>query len=204
MENHQDLLNHVIQNPTLWVELDEENRILNWGNTEIFEKEGYVAIEMPTDEFFFKTTGDHLEYGHYYYKVVDGKAVLNEEYIEIPEGYAIVRNNEENNLYFDLTKFKAHKNDIIAPVDTDLEVYLIKGRSLIVDELKIQEKELEQLRMKRNYVLLPALDKFEKNVIMGREEADEQISKIWYQQILDLDKDAILNPPTKIQYYMGV
>lgn len=207
MTEQQNLLNHVINNETLWVQLDEQNRILNWGSTALFEKEGYIPIEMPQDEFFFKTLGDFVEYGHKYYKVVDGKAVLNtEEYQEIPEGYGVIATHSDGSIYFDTRKFMAKKDEIVHEVFFEnLQFYSIRDGALQLDETALMasqklEKE-SRLREYRNYILLPAFDKWERAMLVGRTKSSDDIYE-WYKGILDLDIKSFNNIPEPIAYYL--
>lgn len=65
-------------------------------------------------------------------------------------------------------------------------------------------KKKEELRLKRE-PLLTAFDKYKSNVFYGiEEETQEQKTNIltWYGKVLDLNEEAINNPPEKIKYYL--
>lgn len=207
MENKNELLNQIVGNDTLWVEVDSQNRILNWGSSHMFEADGYIPIEMPKDEFFFKTLGDFIEYGHKYYKVVNGKAVLNiEEYKEVPEGYGIVSYHEDGALYFDTRRFMAKHEEVVheviyAPLQ---HYYVHDGQLLFNEEEYVIEQEIERMdkmRDYRNFVLLPAFDKWERAMMVGRTNTSPIVYE-WYYAILDLDVEAINTIPEPIRYYL--
>lgn len=65
---------------------------------------------------------------------------------------------------------------------------------------EFQERKLTELRNKR-INLLSAFDKWEKAVIRGREDEDEDIMD-WYCDILDLREYAFDNIPERIKYYL--
>ncbi len=65
---------------------------------------------------------------------------------------------------------------------------------------KQQEEKLEQLRQQRK-PLLEAFDKWEKAVLRGREEDNQEIMN-WYQCLLDLSEDAFEKVPDVIEYYL--
>lgn len=70
------------------------------------------------------------------------------------------------------------------------------------EELERQRKQ--ELRAKREPLLI-AFDKYKSNVNYGVEfESEEQRQLIieWYNDIKDLDENAILNVPEKIKYYL--
>lgn len=63
------------------------------------------------------------------------------------------------------------------------------------------EEEIKQgLRWVRSH-LLEAFDKWEKAVVRGREQDSEEVMT-WYQNILDLNEDAINNIPMAVEYYI--
>lgn len=207
MTEQENLLNQVVCNDTLWVQLDDHGRILNWGSSELFEADGYIPIEMPQDEFFFKTLGDFIEYGHKYYKVIDGKAVLNtEEYKEVPDGHGIVSFHEDGALYFDTRRFMARKDEVVHEIIYGpLEFYYVKGNQLLLDEESLSaSQEIEKInnmREYRNSILLPAFDKWEKAVLVGRIETSQTVYE-WYYAILEMKIEAINSVPEPILYYM--
>lgn len=69
------------------------------------------------------------------------------------------------------------------------------------DESKrdLDEFKLNQLRQKRQYILL-SFDKWEKAVLRGREEDSEEIMN-WYNDVLDLQEEAFNNIPEEINKY---
>lgn len=74
------------------------------------------------------------------------------------------------------------------------------------DELK--EIELNKLRFKRE-PLLRAFDAYKINVLYGiektttlSEQTTKQLIDDWYTKLLDLNEDAIDNPPERIKYYL--
>lgn len=207
MTEQENLLNQVVCNDTLWVQLDDHGRILNWGSSELFEADGYIPIEMPQDEFFFKTLGDFIEYGHKYYKVIDGKAVLNtEEYKEVPDGSGIVESNPDGSLYFNTRRFMARKNEVVHEIFYEnFEFYYIKDGELLFDQERYdtftESQRIIELRDYRNYTLLPAFDKWERAVLVERINTSQEVYD-WYYAILDLDLQAINNIPEPILYYL--
>lgn len=75
---------------------------------------------------------------------------------------------------------------------------------LIYDTEGVELKRVNALRDKRK-VLLNAFDTYNINVTRGFiKENEEQKQAIveWYQSILDLDENAINNPPERIKYYL--
>lgn len=207
MTEQENLLSQVVCNDTLWVQLDDHGRILNWGSSELFEADGYIPIEMPQDEFFFKTLGDFVEYGHKYYKVIDGKAVLNtEEFVEIPDGSGIVESNPDGSLYFNTRRFMARKDEIVHEIFYEnFEFYYIKDGELLFDQERYdtftESQRIIELRDYRNYTLLPAFDKWERAVLVERINTSQEVYD-WYYAILDLDIQAINNIPEPILYYL--
>ena len=74
----------------------------------------------------------------------------------------------------------------------------------VIDEEIAEEIRLDKLRMKRD-PLLKAFDIYKSNIMYGTVvETDEQkaIVKEWYQKILDLDEEAIDNPPSVVAKYL--
>lgn len=81
-------------------------------------------------------------------------------------------------------------------VDTDNNFY--------IDEELVKDKELNTLRTKRE-PLLRAFDIYKSNLIVGvliLSEDEKQEVITWYNSILDLDADAINNPPEIISKYI--
>lgn len=80
--------------------------------------------------------------------------------------------------------------------------YLYIDGNLIYDAEGAESKRLEKLRAKRKDLLV-AFDKYKTNVLLGLEEATALSDDIsaWYRSILDLNEDAINNPPERIIYY---
>lgn len=67
-------------------------------------------------------------------------------------------------------------------------------------ESELKQLELKQLRLKRKD-LLAAFDKWEKAVLRGREDEDAKIM-LWYRKLLDLDVNAFVSIPERIEYYL--
>lgn len=68
------------------------------------------------------------------------------------------------------------------------------------EDLRIQK--IEELRAKRE-PLLQAFDVYKSNVSYGIEADVNRVEIItWYNSILDLDEEAINNPPIEIRRYM--
>lgn len=79
-----------------------------------------------------------------------------------------------------------------------------KDEQFYVDEELVVEQQINTLRVKRE-PLLKAFDIYKSNLIVGAivlsdEEQQEIID--WYNLILDLDEDAINNPPQAISRYL--
>ena len=102
-------------------------------------------------------------------------------------------------LYETLIKVK-NPEDLIFGIS---EYYIDDSGVAVVynnEKLLIDIKNNE-LREKRG-ILLAAFDLWEKAVLRGREEDSEEIMQ-WYQDILDLNENSILdNIPEKITYYL--
>lgn len=102
-------------------------------------------------------------------------------------------------LYETLIKVK-NPEDLIFGIS---EYYIDDSGLAVVynnEKLLIDIKNNE-LREKRG-ILLAAFDLWEKAVLRGREEDSEEIMQ-WYQDILDLNENSILdNIPEKITYYL--
>ena len=81
-------------------------------------------------------------------------------------------------------------------VDTD--------NNFILDEELVKERDLNVLRAKRE-PLLRAFDIYKSNLLVGAislPEDEKQEVITWYNLILDLDADAISNPPEVISKYI--
>ena len=80
--------------------------------------------------------------------------------------------------------------------------YRFENGEFIFDEEKATDYNLNDLRAERA-LILPAFDIYKTNVIYGIEEEtnkEEMIS--WYQDILDLKREAFENIPEQVQKYM--
>ena len=87
----------------------------------------------------------------------------------------------------------------------NLSVYKVDDEeNFYVDEELVKERQLDILRMKRE-PLLKAFDIYKSNLIVGAislSENEKQEVITWYNSILDLDADAINNPPEIISKYI--
>lgn len=81
--------------------------------------------------------------------------------------------------------------------------YLYVDGKLSYDTEGVKSKRIANLRIKRQ-ALLVAFDKYKTNVLLGLEGTTTLSDDIliWYHAILDLDEDAINNPPERILYYL--
>lgn len=87
-------------------------------------------------------------------------------------------------------------NIYVYKVDDNEQFYL--------DEKSVNEYELDRLREKRE-PLLKAFDIYKSNLLIGAitlHEDEKQKVITWYNLILDLDADAINNPPEIISKYI--
>lgn len=87
-------------------------------------------------------------------------------------------------------------NTTIYKVDDSEELY--------IDDELVAERELNNLRAKRE-PLLKAFDIYKTNLIVGAislPEEEKQKVITWYNKVLDLDVDAINNPPKSISRYL--
>lgn len=99
----------------------------------------------------------------------------------------------ENNLYIaDLPSIEG--------VDEDGEPIMIRQFILAEVPEPTEEEIKDGLRWIRSR-LLEAFDKWEKAVLRGREQDSEEVMT-WYQNILDLNEDAINNIPFAVEYYI--
>lgn len=96
------------------------------------------------------------------------------------------------------------EGDIYSDDIFDLLMCRYVDGEFVRDEEIAEEMRLGKLRMKRE-PLLKSFDIYKSNVIYGTVvETDEQkaIVKEWYQKILDLDEEAIDNPPSVVAKYL--
>lgn len=93
-------------------------------------------------------------------------------------------------------------------VDANLVDFDINGDTITFNESnylkRISDDKLESLRTKREG-LLTAFDKYKSNILIGIEKDIAMSEEVlnWYQAILDLNEDAINNPPERIKYYLN-
>lgn len=72
----------------------------------------------------------------------------------------------------------------------------------VYEEALVEESRQFNLRSQRE-VLLSAFDIYKTNVFYGIESDEERPIIIeWYEKVLDLDEEAINNPPSKILRYL--
>ena len=106
---------------------------------------------------------------------------------------AYVQYANENSLIIDFVKHIEQKN----------ENGLIEGYDLF-QLLAPPEPTEEEIKKRLRWIrsrLLEAFDKWEKAVLRGREQDSEEVMT-WYQNILDLNEDAINNVPMAVEYYI--
>lgn len=75
---------------------------------------------------------------------------------------------------------------------------------LLQQEAKKEEERINYLRAKRSK-LLTAFDKYKSNVYYGIEVETETSKKAmitYYNKLLELNEEAINNPPERIRYYL--
>lgn len=78
------------------------------------------------------------------------------------------------------------------------------NENFYIDEELVKEDELNQLRKKRE-PLLKAFDIYKTNLIVGAISlSDEEKQQVidWYNLILDLNEEAINNPPDVVSKYL--
>lgn len=96
------------------------------------------------------------------------------------------------------------EGDIYSDNIFDLLICRYIDGEFVRDEEIAEEMRLGELRMKRE-PLLKAFDIYKSNVMYGTVvETDEQKTLVteWYQKILDLDEEAIDNPPSVVTKYL--
>ena len=96
------------------------------------------------------------------------------------------------------------EGDIYSDDIFDLLMCRYVDGKFVRDEEIAEEMRLDKLRMNRD-PLLKAFDIYKSNVMYGTVvETDEQKALVteWYQKILDLDEEAINNPPSVVAKYL--
>lgn len=87
----------------------------------------------------------------------------------------------------------------------NMDIYKVNDNNeFCIDDELVEEHKLNTLRAKRE-PLLKAFDIYKTNLIVGAislPEEQKQEVIIWYNLILDLDEDAINNPPETILKYI--
>lgn len=90
-------------------------------------------------------------------------------------------------------------------ISRNMDIYKVDdNEELYIDDELVAERELNNLRAKRE-PLLKAFDIYKTNLIVGAislAEDEKQEVIIWYNKVLDLDVDAINNPPKSISRYL--
>lgn len=95
-------------------------------------------------------------------------------------------------------------NEYISKMKQRYTASWVNGKFVYTPHTKTQEEITKELRKKRE-PLLKAFDIYKSNVDYGIiTETDSQHNKIvaWYNKILDLNEDAINNPPSEITKYI--
>lgn len=90
-------------------------------------------------------------------------------------------------------------------ISRNMDIYKVDdNEEFYIDEELVAERELNNLRAKRE-PLLKAFDIYKTNLIVGAislHEDEKQEVVTWYNKVLDLDVDAINNPPKSISRYL--
>lgn len=96
-------------------------------------------------------------------------------------------------------------DDLPDDIFNRMSVYKVdENEHFYIDETLVEEYELDILRTKRE-PLLKAFDIYKSNLIIGAislSEEEKQQVITWYNLILDLDADAINNPPEVLSKYI--
>lgn len=114
---------------------------------------------------------------------------------------------DDNLIVLDGENFKIVERDITFDDDICLnaDVYKVdENEEFYIDEELVKERDLSTLRQKRES-LLKAFDIYKSNLIVGAislSDAEKQQVIDWYNFILDLDEEAINNPPDVISKYL--
>ena len=112
---------------------------------------------------------------------------------------------DSNKIIIENENYKCLEGDIDDDVFTRMYIYRITDNGeFYIDEQSIPEYELNILREKRA-PLLKAFDIYKSNLLVGAlviSEEEQQEVITWYNLILDLDEDAINNPPEIILRYV--
>lgn len=116
---------------------------------------------------------------------------------------------EEKGVIYCWSKEKLLSPSVYLEVTEDILLtindYKIIDGQLVLDEDRKKSNETQKLREMRE-PLFTAFDKYNLSVTRGiTQETDIQKKVImdWYHLILDLDVDAIQNPPKEILYFMS-
>ena len=126
--------------------------------------------------------------------------------------FATYDTNTRKVLRIDNTKMEVSEDTDIVEIEAniysddifDLLMCRYVDGEFVRDEEIAEEMRLGELRMKRD-PLLKAFDIYKSNVMYGTiVETDEQkvIVTEWYRKILDLDEEAINNPPSVVAKYL--
>jgi hypothetical protein len=90
-------------------------------------------------------------------------------------------------------------------ISRNMDIYKVNdNEEFYIDDELVAERELNNLRAKRE-PLLKAFDIYKTNLIVGAislPENEKQEVITWYDKVLDLDVDAINNPPKSISRYL--
>lgn len=114
---------------------------------------------------------------------------------------------DDTKMLFDDDNLVTIEKDITFDDDIVLNLGVYKvdtDNNFILDEELVKERNLNVLRAKRE-PLLKAFDIYKSNLLIGAislPESEKQEVITWYNSILDLDSDAISNPPEIISKYI--
>lgn len=128
-------------------------------------------------------------------------------YITYNKSTRVVERIDDYEMLFDDDNLVTIEKDITFDDDIclNLSVYKVDDEeNFYVDEELVKERQLNILRIKRE-PLLKAFDIYKSNLIVGAislSENEKQEVITWYNSILDLDADAINNPPEIISKYI--
>lgn len=114
---------------------------------------------------------------------------------------------DDTEMVFDEDNLVTIEKDITFDDDIVLNLGVYKvdtDNNFILDKELVKERDLNVLRAKRE-PLLKAFDIYKSNLLVGAislPENEKQEVITWYNSILDLDADAINNPPEIISKYI--
>lgn len=127
---------------------------------------------------------------------------------DMPEGFILKKGSvsfvsEDKDLSVDLGCVEIDLNDEQMHNLAFLK-YDENHHEVYIDEDEKKNYQMDKLKEKRKSLLI-AFDKYKSNIQYGiQQETEQQKETIlkWYQKVLDLDAEAIHNPPKEIAYYL--